>query len=62
MQLASDYRIWISDNRDAELAIAAERARIAAEREGTESGRAAGGNLLSRLRRRHVVHARPVTR
>jgi hypothetical protein len=62
MDLAHDYRISILDTRDAELALAAERARVAAERAPSEPGGAAGGSLLSRLRRHRSVAVRAVTR
>jgi hypothetical protein len=67
MELGSVTRSWISDNREAELAQAAEWARRARERRDRDRATAtrrgaADGNLLSRLRRRRVVAARPVTR
>jgi hypothetical protein len=61
MEPATDYRTWISDSREAELALAAERARIAAERAASEPRAAAGGSLLSRLRRHRPTAARAVT-
>jgi hypothetical protein len=62
MQLGTDYRTWMADNREAELALAAERARVARERRTYERAAAArddaaGGNLLSRLRHRRVLAA-----
>jgi len=62
MQLGTDYRTWMADNREAELALAAERARVARERRALERAAAArddaaGGNLLSRLRHRRVLAA-----
>jgi hypothetical protein len=67
MELGSTYRSWIPDDREAELARAAERARIARERRSLENDAsarddAAGGNLLSRLRHRRMLGAQPVTR
>ena len=62
MDLVHDYRISMLDTRDAELALAAERARVAAERAPSEPGSAAGGSLLSRLRRHRPAIARPVAR
>ncbi|MCS0498147.1 hypothetical protein [Protaetiibacter mangrovi] len=60
MDLTPDSRIWISDTRDAELALAAERARRALERAG-DGARAARVPLLSRLRRRAGAPQRAVT-
>jgi hypothetical protein len=62
MQLGTAYTIWIYDSREAELALAAERARVAAERSASEPEHAAGGSLLSRLRRHPAPRMRPVTR
>ncbi|MGN6273303.1 MAG: hypothetical protein ACTHMQ_09455 [Protaetiibacter sp.] len=67
MELGSVTRSWILDNREAELALAAERARRAHERRALERlaaarDDAAGGNLLSRLRRRRAIAVRPVMR
>jgi len=61
MELTSDYRIWISESRDAELDLAAERARVAVER-AAEAGGGAGGTLLSRLRPHPLRNPRAVTR
>jgi hypothetical protein len=67
MELGSTYRSWIADDREAEFARAAERARIARERRSLENDAparddAAGGNLLTRLRHRRMLGAQPVTR
>ena len=67
MELGSTYRSWVADDREAELVVAAERARIVRElrtlaRTAATRDDAAGGNLLSRLRRRRLLAARPVTR
>ncbi|GMA92436.1 hypothetical protein [Homoserinibacter gongjuensis] len=67
MELGSSYRSWIADDREAEFARAAERARMARERRTLENdsparGDVAGGNLLSRLRHRRALGAQPVTR
>lgn len=62
MELGSSTRIWISDSRDADLADAAERARVTEERVGEGRGGGAAGSLLARLRRRPALPARVVTR
>ncbi len=67
MELGSLTRSWITDDREAELARAAERARIARDRRALEArtgarGGTAGGNLLSRLRRRYALAAQTVSR
>ena len=59
MELTSDYRIFIYEDRESALALAAERARIAAER--AEDDDCAPAGLLVRLRRRFRV-LRAVTR
>jgi hypothetical protein len=67
MELGSTYRSWIADDREAEFARAAERARIARERRSLENDTpardgAAGGQHQSRLRHRRMLGAQPVSR
>lgn len=62
MDITSDHRIWITDSREAELALAAERARRARERAAASDERPRGAGFAAWMRQRRLRALRAATR